>query len=865
MSRSLRSHLAEAVVRVPWQHIFQRLPGVWLIAVMVFGFIGPAYAPVAFGLYYVLLHIMFMASNMRTAWGANYVRKAAKEASYTDWVQKYCDATGVADGHDPRHDLPFEQVMHVIIVPNYKEDMDTLCETLDILASHSRAPTNYKVCLAMEETEVDSEEKARSLMRLYADNFYDIVYTVHPKNLPGEIRGKSSNVSWAAKQMTRLSKDPRGEVLTVMDADTAFAADYFMSVAFHFAVAAPEVRRLQLFAPCTVFDRNAKDVLPMVRQTDVMWSLGVMSNMYPSSSIAFPCSAYSISMELAQAVGFWDCGPEGLGEDMHMYLKCFFSTEGRVVLKPIYSPASQCNVGGEGFWGGINARYSQAKRHLWGCLDTGYSLRRALLATFAPGTDTTVPRTEDRKGKHVAADGKNKGGEENGELPFSLALLANLFYRLMEAHIIIGHLFYLMFMSSIIIPSGTDPSGLSVAYWEAITTESVHPFLVAALDLCGWIRFFAIFPLLFTIRNYDLFHHWVGVERWRLSALGNAQPAGQPRVQPLGRRAQLISTRNAWSVLDWFMLPFSGLLFQTFPQIHAQISQLWTNRLDYKVAAKPMLMRKPTPPGTASEEVAVPLIGVAASLAGREMYEMEDGGSTRRVDLDVGFEGVTVEATTTTTATSPPVYRRSMYEQQQAILPPQPPTSVTQHQHHHATFAPSTTSPAHHHHHHHHHQHSSSISSSISTATTAVSPSTPTHPNSSSLAGSPAASPSLSARWMAIMDDAAQAKSTSKPPLSPPAFETMGGVSLADAKRSYSGSSNATSSAATAWGEEEGVVVGAGGRGDSGFFEYDEQTVLTVGGAIAPAVGGEKKRIGSVVGEVPDYVVASAVAARQGR
>ncbi|KAJ3201407.1 hypothetical protein HDU67_001363, partial [Dinochytrium kinnereticum] len=616
-----RSHLAEAITRVPWQSIFQRLPGVWLISVIIFGFIGPAFAPIAFGLYYVLLHVMFMASNMRTAWGANYVRKAAKEASYTDWVQKYCDVTGVVDGHDPRHDLPFEQVMHVIIVPNYKEDMDTLCETLDILASHSRAPTNYKVCLAMEETEADSEDKARSLMRLYADHFYDIVYTIHPKNIAGEIRGKSSNVSWAAKQMTRLSKDPKGEILTVMDADTAFAADYFMSVAYHFAVAKPEVRRLQLFAPCTVFDRNAKDVLPMVRQTDVMWSLGVMSNMYPSSSIAFPCSAYSISMELAQAVGFWDCGPEGLGEDMHMYLKCFFSTEGRVVLKPIYSPASQCNVGGEGFFGGIHARYTQAKRHLWGCLDTGYSLRRALLAMAAPGYDVTVPRGEDRKGKSVAADGKMRGHSDE-DLPFSLGLLANLFYRLMEAHIIIGHLFYLMFMTSIIIPSGPDPSGLSVAYWESITSEGVHPFLLAALDLCGWIRFFAIFPLLFTIRNYDLFHHWVGVERWRLSSLGNAQPAGLPRVQPLGRRAQLVSTRDGWSVLDWFMLPFSGLLFQTFPQIHAQISQLWTNRLDYKVAAKPLLGggRKPTPPGTGAEEV---LIG---------------GEESRRVDLDMGFD-----------------------------------------------------------------------------------------------------------------------------------------------------------------------------------------------------------------------------------
>jgi hypothetical protein len=45
-----------------------------------------------------------------------------------------------------------EEVIHVIIIPNYKEDIELLAETLDRLASHYSA-RRYIVFLAMEARE----------------------------------------------------------------------------------------------------------------------------------------------------------------------------------------------------------------------------------------------------------------------------------------------------------------------------------------------------------------------------------------------------------------------------------------------------------------------------------------------------------------------------------------------------------------------------------------------------------------------------------------------------------------------------------------------------------------------------------------
>lgn len=39
------------------------------------------------------------------------------------------------------------RVVHAIIIPNYKEEMDTLRETLDVLASHPMARGSYDVCV----------------------------------------------------------------------------------------------------------------------------------------------------------------------------------------------------------------------------------------------------------------------------------------------------------------------------------------------------------------------------------------------------------------------------------------------------------------------------------------------------------------------------------------------------------------------------------------------------------------------------------------------------------------------------------------------------------------------------------------------
>ncbi len=72
----------------------------------------------------------------------------------------------------------------------------------------------------MEEREEGAVAKAKSLLYTWRVAFFRMDFSIHPKDLPGEAPGKSSNVSWAVKQY-RIKYPTmawKGEVIiTVMD------------------------------------------------------------------------------------------------------------------------------------------------------------------------------------------------------------------------------------------------------------------------------------------------------------------------------------------------------------------------------------------------------------------------------------------------------------------------------------------------------------------------------------------------------------------------------------------------------------------------------------------------------------------------
>ena len=146
-------------------------------------------------------------------------------------------------------------------------------------------------------------------------------------------------------------------------------------------LAYPTTNERTIYVPPFVFDRNAHAVPTMTRIADLLWCFAGLSGHYETSSIRPPTSVYSVPLPLLDRAGGWDAGPEAIGEDLHMYVKCFFALAGNLKTRTVFSAVSQSNVhsGERGMRGLIadhRARYRQAFRHMWGTLDSGFAIEK---------------------------------------------------------------------------------------------------------------------------------------------------------------------------------------------------------------------------------------------------------------------------------------------------------------------------------------------------------------------------------------------------------------------------------------------------------------------------------------------------------
>ncbi|KAL2198960.1 glycosyl transferase family group 2-domain-containing protein [Corynascus similis CBS 632.67] len=489
---------------------------------------------------------------------------------------------GLADG-----DIAPDRVIHAIVIPNYKEENDTLRETLEVLASHPQARSTYDVYLAMEQREHNAETKAARFANEFAKKFRSIDFTVHPSDIPGELAGKGSNMAWAARKLSeKYSLGQRKDVIvTGIDADSHLSSNYFANVTtMH--VAYPDVATTTLYSAPIIFDRNAHNVPAIVRVADVLWSAAGMSGLYQGSSVAPPTSVYSVPLELVDRVGGWDCDSEAIGEDLHMYLKCFFALNGNLTVRTVLSPVSQTNVTGGGRGKGIpgiitdvRARYKQALRHMWGALDTGYALRkvvevwrerkhtsrafRPLHTSMNDDTDSYVPQSQI---DGVDAEATPESGIFSDVVSDTLKepdweRIAILFHRLFEAH-------FLPVQMTILVIAST------LYMWAADGTEDIHG-VGWIYSVCNVLRTLGFMEVALYLFLYEGFHK-ICVES-REKEMGDA---GLLKGMHFSRR------EVKSNFIDYVMVPLVAPIFGSIPCAQAQICHFWTLDLVYTVSKK---------------------------------------------------------------------------------------------------------------------------------------------------------------------------------------------------------------------------------------------------------------------------------------
>ena len=277
----------------------------------------------------------------------------------------------------------YHRLHHLVLVPTYRESEEILAETLACLVAQTLPNERIAIALAFEERDTDALARAAHLTQRFASLFGEWLVTLHPE-LPGEVKGKSSNLAWCARRVEaeliesgRL--DPRNLLVTVIDADSRLDSQYLAGLGC--GVLAHPDGRLHVYQPAILFYANHARLPLLLRAVSSVFSLYSLSRLAASHRLV-PQSTYSLAWWAARQVGFWDV--DVVPEDSHMFFKVWLHFGRRVKTRAIHLPVYADAAEGVTAWGTMRTTYQQIRRWAWGVSDIPYVVLRASRARHIP-------------------------------------------------------------------------------------------------------------------------------------------------------------------------------------------------------------------------------------------------------------------------------------------------------------------------------------------------------------------------------------------------------------------------------------------------------------------------------------------------
>ena len=290
---------------------------------------------------YFLIHVSFAYKKYRSTLRHNWMLEVKREK---DW----------------------QRIYHLVMLPTYKESVDILHEALHSLANSTYPNEKFIVVIGGEEGDRENFENYQKILeKEFKDTFHKLMFTMHPKGLPGEMAGKGSNLKWMATQVHPVidaEKIPYEDIIVdAFDVDTIAHEQYFAKVT-HMFLTEPRPLRTS-YQPLTLFSNNIWTASAPVRISSfgtTFWLLGELVR--PERMWTF--SSHSMPWQMLVDVGYHE--PDLVSEDSRIFMQGFLHYEGDYRVTPVYLPVHMDAVEGESFVDSLKALYKQQRRWAWG-------------------------------------------------------------------------------------------------------------------------------------------------------------------------------------------------------------------------------------------------------------------------------------------------------------------------------------------------------------------------------------------------------------------------------------------------------------------------------------------------------------------
>ncbi|MDQ5950862.1 MAG: hypothetical protein QG639_139 [Patescibacteria group bacterium] len=365
---------------VKTQRFLEILPGFFSWSLILFPFWGSFLFPIWVSYYVIAFCVYWVYRSFTLAILSVLAHFKIKASRRFNWI------------NDLKSEFPnsWNSIHHIIVIPTYKEPVATLERTLTALAQQTYPLINIHVMVSFEEREgEDAKIKSRELLLKYKNTFGNLWTTFHP-DITGEIKGKSSNTCWGAKQAKKFLVDQQKfditkTTITSEDADALFHESYFAALTHSFLSSDQPFNKI--WQGAIVFYNNIWKVPAPIRVLASMFSVIQMYILMRKDRL-INFSTYSTSLKHVDDIGYWDT--DVIPEDYRLFFKSYFAKNGNFEAEPIFLPIYADAAESPTVWGTMKNQYEQLKRWAWGVSDDAYIIRQYILARNIPFWDKTI-------------------------------------------------------------------------------------------------------------------------------------------------------------------------------------------------------------------------------------------------------------------------------------------------------------------------------------------------------------------------------------------------------------------------------------------------------------------------------------------
>lgn len=332
------------------------LPGMVSWTIILFPLWGSPFFPQIVAYFILFFDVYWFYRSFSLMITSYLASKKIEEAETKDWLGK---------GKKLEN---FDKVTHTIIIPNYQETDEKLRRIVGTIAAQTFPLERIHVVLAMEEREKDGKRKANLIKKEFEGVFGGVYATYHP-DIAGEVKGKSSNESYAIKKIDKIfteenTVDLNYATVTTADADSMFDHQYFSYLAYGFL---KEPKRYNKFWQSALMDRNNFWSVPAATRVFSFFSSLWRTGLLVQGDRLIATSTYSLSFLLLKRIGFWDT--DVIPEDYRIFFKAFFKMKGDVSANPIFLKTSLDSPLSPTYIGSLKNKYSQIRRWSYGASD----------------------------------------------------------------------------------------------------------------------------------------------------------------------------------------------------------------------------------------------------------------------------------------------------------------------------------------------------------------------------------------------------------------------------------------------------------------------------------------------------------------